>query len=272
MGGALSREYSINKKNNSRKLKIFKRNNKKNKNIDSKSQISNLDVIQAQSLKDNLKNEENLSKKDLEKDNSNNNNNKEESFIKSDSLKYDLNQAKNLNNNFNRFLAGDINNNLEEENSVIEEEDELEDENKEKIEKQIEELTNNIKYVFNNPKIINKDSTNSISRLSTNSNSLYSFSDDENYDIDYELDFYKNGNDIRNSYLSQLISKNIWNPNNKDKKYNNIIIFDWDDTLLPTSFLSPGGIFSPNIKLFLIGMIHYYLLHFYHLVEYSVQI
>ena len=246
MGGALSREYSINKKNNSRKLKIFKRTNKKNKNIDSKNKISNLDVIQAQSLKDNLKNEENLSKKDLEKDNSNNNNNKEESFIKSDSLKYDLNQAKNLNNNFNRFLAGDINNNLEEENSVIEEEDELEDENKEKIEKQIEELTNKIKYVFNNPKIINKDSTNSISRLSTNSNSLYSFSDDENYDIDYELDFYKKGNDIRNSYLAQLISKNIWNPNNKDKKYNNIIIFDWDDT--------------------------FFLLHFYHLVEYSIQI
>ena len=249
MGGALSREYSINKKNNSRKLKIFKRNNKKNKNIDSKSQIFNLDVIQAQSLKDNLKNEENLSKKDLEKDNSNNNNNKEESSIKSDSLKFDLNQAKNLNNNFNRFLAGDINNNLEEENNVSEEEDELEGENKEKIEKQFEDLTNNIKYVFNNPKIINKDSTNSISRLSTNSNSLYSFSDDENYDIDYELDFYKNGNDIRNSYLAQLISKNVWNPNNKDKKYNNIIIFDWDDTLLPTSFLSPGGIFSPNIKL-----------------------
>ena len=187
MGGALSREYSINKKNNGRKLKIFKRTNKKNKNIDSKSQIFNLDVIQAQSLKDNLKNEENLSKKDLEKDNSNNNNNIEESFIKSDSLKYDLNQAKNLNNNFNRFLAGDINNNLEEENNVSEEEDELEGENKEKIEKQFEDLTNNIKYVFNNPKIINKDSTNSI-------------------------------------------------------------------------------------LLFLIGMIHYYLLHFYHLVEYSVQI
>jgi hypothetical protein len=50
MGGALSREYSINKKDISRKLKIFKRTNKKNKNIDSKNQISNLDVIQAQSL------------------------------------------------------------------------------------------------------------------------------------------------------------------------------------------------------------------------------
>ena len=57
MGGALSREYSIKSKKISRKLKIFKRSNKKNKNIDAKTQISNLDVIQDdQSLKDNLKN------------------------------------------------------------------------------------------------------------------------------------------------------------------------------------------------------------------------
>lgn len=249
MGGALSREYSIKSKNNNRKLKIFKRISKKNKNIDSRAQISNLDVIQDQSLKDNLKNEENISKKSNYKDNSNSDNIKEESNIKSDSLKSNLIQAKNLNNNYNGFLAGDINNNLDDENSVSEKEDELEDKDKEKIEKQIEELTNNIKYVFNNPKIINKDSTDSISRLSTNSNSLCSFPYNENYDIDYESEFYKNENDIRKSYLAKLISKNVWNPNNKDKKYNNIIIFDWDDTLLPTSFLSPGGIFSPNIKL-----------------------
>lgn len=249
MGGALSREYSIKSKNNNRKLKIFKRISKKNKNIDSKAKISNLDVIQDQSLKDNLKNEENISKKSNYKDNSNSDNIKEESNIKSDSLKSNLIQAKNLNNNYNGFLAGDINNNLDDENSVNEREDELEDKDKEKLEKQIEELTNNIKYVFNNPKIINKDSTDSISRLSTNSNSLCSFPYNENYDIDYELEFYKNENDIRKSYLAKLISKNVWNPNNEDKKYNNIIIFDWDDTLLPTSFLSPGGIFSPNIKL-----------------------
>ena len=249
MGGALSREYSIKSKNNNRKLKIFKRISKKNKNIDSRAQISNLDVIQDQSLKDKLKNEENLSKKSIYKDNSNSDNIKEESNIKSVSLKSNLIQAKNLNNNYNGFLAGDINNNLDDENSVSEKEDELEDKDKEKLEKQIEELTNNIKYVFNNPKIINKDSTDSISRLSTNSNSLCSFPYNENYDIDYELEFYKNENDIRKSYLAKLISKNVWNPNNEDKKYNNIIIFDWDDTLLPTSFLSPGGIFSPNIKL-----------------------
>ena len=250
MGGALSRDFSNKNKKNNRMLKIFKRTNKKKKNIDSKNQISNLDVIQEQSLEDNLKNEENLSKKNIDKGNTNNFNNNEESIIQSDSLKSNLNKAKNLNNDFNRFLAGDINNNnFDDENSVNEEEDELEDEDKEKIENKIEELTNNIKFVFNNPKIINKDSTDSISRLSTNSNSLCSFSDNENYDIDYELDFYKNENDIRKSYLAKLISKNVWNPNNKDKKYNNIIIFDWDDTLLPTSFLSPGGIFSPNIKL-----------------------
>ena len=249
MGGALSREYSIRNKNNGRKLKILKRVNKKDNNFDSISKISNLDIIQEKSLKDNLNNEDSLSKKSIEKDNSNNKKNNKEYFNKTDSLKLNLNQAKNQNNVFNRFLAGDINNNLEDESSFNEEEDEFEDKSKEKVEKQIEELTKNIKSVFNNPNIINKESTDSISRLSTNSNSLCSFSDDENYDIDYELDFFKNENDIRKSYLAKLISKNVWNPNNKDKKYNNIIIFDWDDTLLPTSFLSPGGVFSPNIRL-----------------------
>ena len=35
----------------------------------------------------------------------------------------------------------------------------------------------------------------------------------------------------------------------KPKQHNSIIIFDWDDTLLPTSFLTPGGIFNEEIKL-----------------------
>ena len=67
--------------------------------------------------------------------------------------------------------------------------------------------------------------------------------------FDYELNIIKNGNEIRGSYISKLISKEVWNPSIKPKQHNSIIIFDWDDTLLPTSFLTPEGVFNPNIIL-----------------------
>ena len=66
---------------------------------------------------------------------------------------------------------------------------------------------------------------------------------------DYELNFYRNGNDIRQSYLTKLISTRVWTPNMKPKQHNSIIIFDWDDTILPTSFLTPGGVFNEDMKL-----------------------
>ena len=46
---------------------------------------------------------------------------------------------------------------------------------------------------------------------------------------------------IRNSYYSKLITKNIWNPLEQKKTLNNIFFFDWDDTLLCTSYLVPTG-------------------------------
>ena len=52
----------------------------------------------------------------------------------------------------------------------------------------------------------------------------------------------KTGEILRRSYLAKLISKNVWEPTVKEKDHNNILIFDWDDTLLCTSFLTPGGI------------------------------
>ena len=67
--------------------------------------------------------------------------------------------------------------------------------------------------------------------------------------MDYELNFIKNGNELRESYLAKLINKKVWTPNIKERRHNSIIIFDWDDTLLPTSFLSPGGYFNYDIKL-----------------------
>ena len=66
---------------------------------------------------------------------------------------------------------------------------------------------------------------------------------------DYELNFYRNGEEIRKSYISKLICKKVWVPSQKEKTHNSLIIFDWDDTLLCTSFLTPGGVFNENIQL-----------------------
>ena len=54
---------------------------------------------------------------------------------------------------------------------------------------------------------------------------------------------------LRQSYLSKLISTGVWTPDIKPKQHNSIIIFDWDDTLLPTSFLTPGGVFNEDMKI-----------------------
>ena len=48
---------------------------------------------------------------------------------------------------------------------------------------------------------------------------------------------------IRDGYYNKLITKLEWNPFKKEKVINNIFIFDWDDTLLCTSYLQPTGAF-----------------------------
>jgi hypothetical protein len=59
----------------------------------------------------------------------------------------------------------------------------------------------------------------------------------------------KSADEIRRNYIAKLITNKIWNPNSQSKSHNSIIIFDWDDTLLPTSFLTPNGVFNENHKL-----------------------
>ena len=132
-------------------------------------------------------------------------------------------------------------------------------ENKENDQNETEEdekmVPNNIKKVFidsrpnkntqNENKITIESSTNEDSKninLRNTSSNIITVND-------YELNFYRNGADIRQSYLSKLIVTKIWTPNIKPKKHNCLIIFDWDDTLLPTSFLTKGGIFYEDMKL-----------------------
>ena len=157
-------------------------------------------------------------------------------------------------NKSKQILDNELYNDVEDNNSFDEEdEDNGEEEEKEENEKkEIDEekkkeeliVTDNMKTVFINSKMIAKEERND---CSNDENKLLSTSSMTTYD--YELNFYRNGNEIRQSYIAKLVSMKVLTPNIKPKQHNSIIIFDWDDTLLPTSFLTPGGVFDENIIL-----------------------
>jgi len=56
----------------------------------------------------------------------------------------------------------------------------------------------------------------------------------------------KNGDELRRSYIAKLICKKVWQPNTEKKDHNSIFIFDWDDTLLCSSYLAPNGDYDEN--------------------------
>ena len=53
---------------------------------------------------------------------------------------------------------------------------------------------------------------------------------------------------FRSKYYSSLILNGVWTPLSKPKQHNTLIFFDWDDTLMCTSYLTPTGIFSEDIS------------------------
>lgn len=182
-------------------------------------------------------------------------NNDEDSY--ENSSETDFSSGKSQEQILNKFLAEDTCNNIDDDINCFndsEEEDsegfESECENEKLKENKDNELTNIIKSTFIETKYSRRESISNISEASTlsslNKSNLYGSLLET---MDYEFEFYRSGEDIRKSYLAKLISKKVWNPNHKEKKHNSIIILDWDDTLLPTSFLSPGGIFNLDIKL-----------------------
>lgn len=60
---------------------------------------------------------------------------------------------------------------------------------------------------------------------------------------DFEINFIKKSTQIRNKYISKLMQHQVLLPDSQKPVSNQtIIIFDWDDTILPTTFLNPGGI------------------------------
>jgi hypothetical protein len=55
---------------------------------------------------------------------------------------------------------------------------------------------------------------------------------------------------MRRDFLSKLTYNKVWlTPNEKPKSYETVIIFDWDDTILCTSFINPTGTFDPKQKI-----------------------
>ena len=125
-------------------------------------------------------------------------------------------------------------------------------------------ITNNIKKVFVDSKLNtnnNKEqsSNSSLSDMKTDdtteeeennkNNNKSEISSSSTSTFDYELNIFRDAGAVRESYISKLISMNVWNPSMKPRIHNSLIIFDWDDTLLPTSFLTPNGTFSENIQL-----------------------
>ena len=170
------------------------------------------------------------------------NGNLDEAFGDSLETNFGSNKSK---EEINKILNEELYNDLDDNNSFEEDEEENEnnEEEKEDEEKKQKELilSKNIRTVFidskTNPKNHNESSSSEEGRLSFSST------------FDYELNFYRNGNEIRQSYLAKLISSGVWTPNMKPKQHNSIIIFDWDDTLLPTTVLTPGGIFDEDMEL-----------------------
>ena len=75
------------------------------------------------------------------------------------------------------------------------------------------------------------------------------FSAPVTYSENFILNFIKIGKDSRGSYFNKLISKGLLASSEKEKKFkfNNIFIFDWDDTLLCTTVLSPLGYFDDDM-------------------------
>ena len=127
--------------------------------------------------------------------------------------------------------------------SILHDEDIYDEDPEDQNKNNKKDITIGIKSVFGNARPLHEDySPEDIQKKTESSRILQNKND-------YELNFYRNGEEIRKSYITKLICKNVWNPTQKEKTHNSLIIFDWDDTLLCTSFLTPGGVFNENMVL-----------------------
>ena len=183
----------------------------------------------------------NENNKNMQINNIDNSNIKNNKIINNQNLENE-NEKKNIqnskNNNFQKEKSiNDLNVNFSEkniyQNNIIKE--------KSEINKNIVKL---FKERINKKESSYKKLTQSTENKLNNSVIIYSKSIE-----DYELNFYRNGDEIRSSYITKLICKKIWSPSSKNKTHNSLIIFDWDDTLLCTTYLTKNNLFDDNIIL-----------------------
>ena len=88
----------------------------------------------------------------------------------------------------------------------------------------------------------NIDFSNNMKNIFNNIGNITPYKSEKNFeenkeDSEYLLKWYTKSENIRKVYYSKLLLNRVWIPLNDSKRHNNLIIFDWDDTLLPTSFL-----------------------------------
>ena len=94
----------------------------------------------------------------------------------------------------------------------------------EKLKKNNIDFSNNMKNIFNN--------IGNITRYKSDKSI-----EENKEESEFLLKCYIKSENIRKVYYSKLLLNRVWIPLNDSQRHNNLIIFDWDDTLLPTSFL-----------------------------------
>ena len=172
-------------------------------------------------------------------------NNIDNSNIKNNKIIYNQNLE---NENEKKNIQNSKNNNFQKEKSINDLNVNFSEKNIYQNNKEKSEINKNIVKLFkeriNKKESSYKKLTQSTENKLNNSVIIYSKSIE-----DYELNFYRNGDEIRSSYITKLICKKIWSPSSKNKTHNSLIIFDWDDTLLCTTYLTKNNLFDDNIIL-----------------------
>ena len=86
-----------------------------------------------------------------------------------------------------------------------------------------------------------KNNESIISDYADISQDMLNFNNKNKKEIEKNKSKEINAKSIRDKYYNKLITKLEWNPFKKEKIINNLFFFDWDDTLLCTSYLQPTG-------------------------------
>ena len=116
------------------------------------------------------------------------------------------------------------------------------------------EINKSNKKFFENFKKNNIDFSNNMKNIFNNIGNISPFknekiSEENKEENDFLLKCYIKSENILKVYYSKLLLNRIWKPLNDSQRHNYLIIFDWDDTLLPTSFLIYKNVIGNENKL-----------------------